>query len=354
MTNNMINEEKLREFGGRLFKNVMAQLVPSSAQLALEVSRDFYDIFISAKSEDRTVLVSAAQQLTDADRERLAQEIVGSSDLQGLRVIQGIFETLKTNPTRPQILQSINTHMLGETEYTLEPRALSTPQRVVGSAVMSSMMMGVNHSESAENIPHHSLWPTIPGYDLKGFLGAGSFAQVYLAHQLDESGEVKQTCALKVGDLHNSKRFMREVNVLKSISHKNLIGYLGSGVMNEFTPPRFWISMKNLSGLTLRDLMRQGMNDEQNGLDKEQRLQLATEVLEGLQALHNAGISHRDLKPENALIGDDFEVKLTDFGLSKGGEKKQGESLEWRTSTLTLQQSLTPPRHHKVEYPIGD
>jgi protein-serine/threonine kinase len=42
-----------------------------------------------------------------------------------------------------------------------------------------------------------------------------------------------------------------------------------------------------------------------------------SEVIIGLEYLHNLGIIYRDLKPENILLGLDGHIKLTDFGLSK-------------------------------------
>ena len=37
-----------------------------------------------------------------------------------------------------------------------------------------------------------------------------------------------------------------------------------------------------------------------------------------MQHIHSAGILHRDIKPANILIGDDCEVIVCDFGISRG------------------------------------
>jgi len=46
------------------------------------------------------------------------------------------------------------------------------------------------------------------------------------------------------------------------------------------------------------------------------------QLASGLQAIHEAGICHRDLKPQNLLLNSKFELKITDFGLSKIFEEK--------------------------------
>jgi len=41
------------------------------------------------------------------------------------------------------------------------------------------------------------------------------------------------------------------------------------------------------------------------------------QMMNGLQECHDAGIIHRDLKPQNLLMDAQFQLKITDFGLSK-------------------------------------
>ncbi len=42
----------------------------------------------------------------------------------------------------------------------------------------------------------------------------------------------------------------------------------------------------------------------------------ASEIVEGVEALHAAGVIYRDLKPENVLLGADGHIVLVDFGLA--------------------------------------
>jgi serine/threonine protein kinase len=41
-----------------------------------------------------------------------------------------------------------------------------------------------------------------------------------------------------------------------------------------------------------------------------------SEIVEGVECLHAAGVIYRDLKPENALLGADGHIVLVDFGLA--------------------------------------
>lgn len=44
---------------------------------------------------------------------------------------------------------------------------------------------------------------------------------------------------------------------------------------------------------------------------------LVSEIIVGLEMLHNENIVYRELKPENILVTDEGHVKLGDYGLSR-------------------------------------
>ena len=316
-------KEQVKEFTRRLVMNAVKNILPIAgpAQLALDIAQDFYDIFLSATASDQEVLVRAAAQLSEGERLGLIQELERVGGAEGGRAAHAVIETLRAVPSAKaeveQLRQSVNMHMLGGRGFS--PRPLTPQQRAIGSAVASSMM-APRSPGGVTRAPHPSTWPQVEGYELKGFLGAGAFAQVFLAQELNAAGQPQRSCALKVGDLHDRGRFQREVRALESVSHPNVIDFYGAGVIESPPQARFWIAMPNLSGLTLGDLMRQGLDDEQ-------KLLLSLQLLSGLEALHAGGVCHRDLKPENALISDDFELKLTDFGLSKDEGSGSGHSL---------------------------
>ena len=45
-----------------------------------------------------------------------------------------------------------------------------------------------------------------------------------------------------------------------------------------------------------------------------------------MKYVHSASVIHRDLKPGNLLVNADCELKICDFGLSRGFESKPNET----------------------------
>jgi serine/threonine-protein kinase len=69
-------------------------------------------------------------------------------------------------------------------------------------------------------------------------------------------------------------------------------------------------------------------------LEPEQVLELAVQILAGLQAAHDIGVLHRDVKPENVFLHREngrVTVKLLDFGACR----MMDHTLDSQTLTLT-------------------
>lgn len=77
-------------------------------------------------------------------------------------------------------------------------------------------------------------------------------------------------------------------------------------------PEGLYLISEWVEGITLQEHLRQVPM-----LEVSQAIRILRQIGEALQAAHRAGIVHGNLKAENVLLGEDLEVKLTDFGLGR-------------------------------------
>jgi len=165
---------------------------------------------------------------------------------------------------------------------------------------------------------------TIKGYKFINFIDKGSFGAVYKAEKDNAFYAVKifdEEYVLAEFKRHgqNNNRLKREIEIIKSVSHKNLVKYVDDFVDEDETGKKHFLVMEYIEGEDLESRI------QRNGLIEENlTIKIFKQVLEGIEHLHNSrgddddiGIIHRDLKPANILINNNGEIKIVDFGLSK-------------------------------------
>jgi serine/threonine protein kinase len=144
-------------------------------------------------------------------------------------------------------------------------------------------------------------------FELLHELGHGGMGVVYKARDT-ETGAVVALKRLKAGAAFAAD----EVLLAKTISHPNVCQVYELLEEEDHTS----ISMEFVDGESLQEYLKR-----RGPLSIDETLYVAGEVLNGLEAAHQAGIVHRDLNPQNILIASNGRVKLTDFGLAgKAGQ----------------------------------
>ena len=187
--------------------------------------------------------------------------------------------------------------------------------------------------------------PLGSNYILHGLLGRGAMGQVFRGSVRD-SGFPVAVKILKpelVSDAEVVARFFQERSILTSISHPNVVRVLDLVVEGD----TLGIVMELVAGHDLRRYLR-----TRRTLPPAEAVRLTGQLLNGLAAVHAAGIIHRDVKPENVLVdinGGQPSLKLTDFGvarLSYGGSLTKLTSLigtpEYMAPELADHDSATP------------
>ncbi|GKA74448.1 kinase-like domain, phloem protein 2-like protein [Tanacetum coccineum] len=166
-------------------------------------------------------------------------------------------------------------------------------------------------------------------------IGSGGFGRVYRAEldhmgnnnsssiEADNKGELpikRNTVAIKRimnrGDSQGEQGFFREVEILSSCKHPNIVSLLGycdeGGEMI--------LVYEHASNGSLDEYL--GNMDNPTNLTWAQRIEICIGIAHGLNYLHSCldnkqRIIHRDIKSDNILLGDKWEAKIADFGLSK-------------------------------------
>jgi eukaryotic-like serine/threonine-protein kinase len=144
-------------------------------------------------------------------------------------------------------------------------------------------------------------------------IGAGGMGIVYMATYVENGKEV----ALKVlppglsGDAKMLKRFEREIDILKRLTHPNIVKYYGGGTHQG----QRWYAMELVDGGSLQDILK-----KKKRLSWDQAIQVGRQLCAALEVAHNAGIIHRDLKPANLFVTKKGKIKLGDFGIARDTE----------------------------------
>ena len=103
--------------------------------------------------------------------------------------------------------------------------------------------------------------------------------------------------------------FLREVAFLRSLSHCNVLRFIG--VL--YKDKKLHLLTEFIAGGTLRELI----HDHDVSLRWDRRLGFARDISAGMTYLHSMNIIHRDLNSQNCLVKETGTVVVADFGLAR-------------------------------------
>ena len=151
-------------------------------------------------------------------------------------------------------------------------------------------------------------------YYLKRIIGEGGMGIVY--EGLHQKLGIKIAVKFLRADLNFNEetlhRFENEAKVAASVGHKNIVQIVDMGAHRSVP----YFVMEFLEGEPLDEII-----DRKGTLSITESVDIAIQILEGLNAVHLKGVIHRDLKDENVFLvpqpGAGDLVKILDFGICR-------------------------------------
>ncbi|KAH6806583.1 G-type lectin S-receptor-like Serine/Threonine-kinase [Perilla frutescens var. frutescens] len=142
-------------------------------------------------------------------------------------------------------------------------------------------------------------------------LGRGGFGPVYKGEL--ENGREIAVKMLSRASQQGMKEFVNEVVLISKLQHRNLVRLLGCCVENKQTMLVYEFMPKKSLDFFIFD-------QSQEILDWRKRFRIVRGICRGLLYLHRDSrlkIIHRDLKPSNILLDNDWNPKISDFGMAR-------------------------------------
>src|ERR1700734_2942267 len=131
-------------------------------------------------------------------------------------------------------------------------------------------------------------------FEIVRIAGSGGMGIVYQAHDrlLGRSVALK---VLQESDPTPLGRFAHEVEVLSTLDHPHIVGYVSHGVTSSGAP---YVVMPWLEGVDLQSRLESGP------LTIDETPTLARAMADALACPHGRGLIHRDLKPSTLFLPD--------------------------------------------------
>ncbi|KAL2488148.1 Serine/threonine-protein kinase [Forsythia ovata] len=200
------------------------------------------------------------------------------------------------------------------------PRSHSQPllenHRKTQTEATNNDKEGGNNNIAAQTFTFRELATATKNFRQECLVGEGGFGRVYKGH-LDKTGQIVAVKQLDRNGLQGNQEFLVEVLMLSLLHHQNLVNLIGYCADGE----QRLLVYEYMSLGSLEDHLLD-LPPNRPPLTWFARIKIALHAARGLEYLHdkaNPPVIYRDLKSSNILLDDEFNAKLSDFGLAKLG-----------------------------------
>ncbi|CAO2842566.1 unnamed protein product [Amaranthus hypochondriacus] len=180
---------------------------------------------------------------------------------------------------------------------------------------------------SAQTFTFRQMAIATNNFSIENLVGEGGFGRVYKGYieGVDEVVAMKQ---LDRNGMQGNREFLSEVFMLSLVDHPNLvnlIGYCADGDQRILV-------YEYMAGGSLEDHLLD-LPPDAKPLDWYTRMKIAEGAAKGLEYLHEISkppVIYRDFKASNILLDEEFNPKLSDFGLARIGPTGEKDHVSTR------------------------
>lgn len=169
---------------------------------------------------------------------------------------------------------------------------------------------------SARIFTFRELCVATQNFHLDNLLGEGGFGRVYKGI-IPSTNQVIAVKQLDRNGFQGNREFLVEVLMLSLLHHPNLVNLVGYCADGE----QRILAYEYMPNGSLEDHLLEAPPDAEP-LDWNTRMKIAEGAARGLEYLHETAdppVIYRDFKASNILLDENFNPKLSDFGLAKLG-----------------------------------
>ncbi|MEJ2581324.1 MAG: serine/threonine-protein kinase, partial [Acidobacteriota bacterium] len=173
-------------------------------------------------------------------------------------------------------------------------------------------------------------------YRVRSLLGRGGMGEVWRAFDL----KLRVDLALKAlrreltQDGRALEALRKEVRTAREVISPNVCRVFDLVELDGLE----LVSMEYIDGTTLADILK-----TRGPLELSEAMEIASQFLAGLEAIHDAGLVHRDIKPENIMVTRAGRVVVMDFGIAKGMAERRTASVSGTPAYMSPEQGCGGP-----------
>lgn len=152
-------------------------------------------------------------------------------------------------------------------------------------------------------------------YELQEFIGGGEFGDVWLAYDRTISRQVAVKILTRGAEINER---LQEARIGNQLDHANLVKVHYADVVKHGENKLVIIAMDYHEKGSILSKVNSG-----NFMPIPNVIRFMTDVLRGLEYLHELNLYHSDIKPSNILIGATNQGVLTDYGITCHSPSRQ-------------------------------